>query len=230
MSRLREEPMKADRVIVQADGGSRGNPGPAGYGAVVIDATTGEVLAERGEPIGIHTNNVAEYSGLIAGLQAAAALGVQHVDIQMDSKLVVEQMKGTWQAKHPAMRQLRDEAQALARGFDAITFTWIPREKNKYADRLANEAMDRAAANKDGKVHVSGTESQLFDKKLPIRQPSWRPPLSRPTRLLLVRHGSTEHSMERLFSGRNELPLNSYGRNRRKRYGPGFELCRVSQQ
>ena len=99
------------RLVVEADGGSRGNPGPAGYGAVVRDAVTGEVLAERAAGIGRATNNVAEYGGLIAGLTAAVELDPAEVEVRMDSKLVVEQMSGRWQVKHPAMKPLADEAQ-----------------------------------------------------------------------------------------------------------------------
>jgi len=130
-------------VVVEADGGSRGNPGPAGYGAVVLDAESGAVLVERGDYLGTTTNNVAEYNGLLAGLRAAAELGARRVDVRMDSKLVVEQMSGRWQVKNPGMRELAREAAALRAAFDEITFTWIPREQNKRADRLANEAMDR---------------------------------------------------------------------------------------
>jgi probable phosphoglycerate mutase len=129
-------------VIVEADGGSRGNPGPAGYGAVVWDAGRAVVLAERKESLGVTTNNVAEYRGLIAGLAAAAESGAREVDVRMDSKLVVEQMSGRWQVKHPAMIPLADRARQLAAGFDRVDFTWIPRKQNTHADRLANEAMD----------------------------------------------------------------------------------------
>ena len=104
------------KVIVEADGGSRGNPGPAGYGAVVM-AEDGTVLAERAESLGTATNNVAEYSGLIAGLTAARELGAAEVAVRMDSKLVVEQMKGTWQVKNAALRELAREAVALRSGF-----------------------------------------------------------------------------------------------------------------
>ncbi len=97
------------KVIVEADGGARGNPGPAGYGAVVREAATGEVLLELGERIGEATNNVAEYRGLLAGLRAAADLGAVEVEVRMDSKLVVEQMSGRWQIKHPALRALAAE-------------------------------------------------------------------------------------------------------------------------
>jgi len=200
------------RVIVEADGGSRGNPGPAGYGAVVMDARTGEVLAERSEFIGIETNNVAEYSGLIAGLTAARELGASEVAVRMDSKLVVEQMSGRWQVKHPAMRPLAREAAALRQSFASVTFQWIPREQNKHADRLANEAMDRGtgkAARVTRPRAESRTDSHL--EKAQAQQSMWVPPSSTPTRLILVRHGSTEHSAERRFSGRNELPLVQVG-------------------
>ncbi|MEU3963558.1 bifunctional RNase H/acid phosphatase [Streptomyces buecherae] len=130
------------RFVVEADGGSRGNPGPAGYGAVVFDQESGQPLAEAAEFIGTATNNVAEYRGLIAGLRAAYALDpAAHVLVRMDSKLVVEQMSGRWKIKHPDMRPLATEAAAV---FPAgqVSYAWVPREQNKHADRLANEAMD----------------------------------------------------------------------------------------
>ncbi|MGW5693414.1 bifunctional RNase H/acid phosphatase [Streptomyces asiaticus] len=132
----------ARRFIVEADGGSRGNPGPAGYGALVRDAETGETLAEVAEYLGTATNNVAEYKGLIAGLRAAYALDpAAEVRVRMDSKLVIEQMSGRWKIKHPDMRPLAAEAKGLAPP-GRVTYEWIPRENNKHADRLANEAMD----------------------------------------------------------------------------------------
>ncbi|WP_208818331.1 bifunctional RNase H/acid phosphatase [Streptomyces marokkonensis] len=128
--------------IVEADGGSRGNPGPAGYGAVVSDAATGETLTETAEYLGVATNNVAEYRGLLAGLRAARALDPQaRVHVRMDSKLVIEQMTGRWKIKHPAMKPLAAEAAAVLPP-ERVTYEWIPRERNKHADRLANEAMD----------------------------------------------------------------------------------------
>ncbi|MFH9857982.1 bifunctional RNase H/acid phosphatase [Streptomyces sp. NPDC017202] len=128
--------------IVEADGGSRGNPGPAGYGSVVIDAATGETLVERAEYIGVATNNVAEYRGLLAGLRAARELDpAAPVRVRMDSKLVVEQMSGRWKIKHPDMKPLAAEA-ARIHPPGQVTYEWIPREQNKHADRLANEAMD----------------------------------------------------------------------------------------
>jgi probable phosphoglycerate mutase len=134
------------KVIVEADGGSRGNPGNAGYGAVVLDPVTEEVLAERSEGLGITTNNVAEYTGLIAGLRAASELGADEVEVRMDSKLVVEQMCGRWQIKHPMLRPLAEEAASLVRELKRVTFEWIPRARNTRADALANRAMDAQAA------------------------------------------------------------------------------------
>jgi ribonuclease H / adenosylcobalamin/alpha-ribazole phosphatase len=192
-----------DAVVVEADGGSRGNPGPAGYGAVVFDAATGEVLAERKESLGVVSNNVAEYRGLIAGLSAAADLGARRVAVRMDSKLVIEQMSGRWQIKHESMKPLAREAVALRSRFDAVTFQWIPREQNSHADRLANEAMDLAA----------GKAPRVAPRPVPTatQQTMWTLPSEPPTRLILVRHGSTEHSAAKRFSGRNELPLNDVG-------------------
>ena len=130
------------RFVVEADGGSRGNPGQAAYGALVRDPETGEVLVERGERIGVASNNVAEYRGLIAGLEAVRQLDPDaHVEVRMDSKLVVEQMSGRWQVKHPDMKQLVKQAFA-AFPSGQVSYTWIPREKNKAADRLVNAALD----------------------------------------------------------------------------------------
>ncbi|RAS59013.1 putative phosphoglycerate mutase [Lentzea atacamensis] len=185
------------KVIVEADGGSRGNPGPAGYGAVVRDKLSGETLAERKGFIGVATNNVAEYQGLIAGLRAAQELGAETVDVRMDSKLVVEQMSGRWKIKHPSMQPLALEAQQLARTFGRITYEWIPRERNRQADRLANEAMDgneKPDASKEG------------DK-----QPHWSGATGDPTRLILLRHGQTRLSVERRYSGRGDHPLTELG-------------------
>ncbi|WP_327395308.1 bifunctional RNase H/acid phosphatase [Streptomyces phaeochromogenes] len=146
-------------LIVEADGGSRGNPGPAGYGAVVIDAATGETLAEAAEYLGVATNNVAEYSGLVAGLRAARDLDpTATVRVRMDSKLVVEQMSGRWQIKHPAMRPLAAEARSILPP-DRVTYEWIPRAENKHADRLANEAMD--AGKRGEQWSPSGSTADL---------------------------------------------------------------------
>ncbi|MFB7997909.1 bifunctional RNase H/acid phosphatase [Streptomyces sp. NPDC056002] len=150
--------------IVEADGGSRGNPGPAGYGSVVIDAATGETLAEAAEYIGVATNNVAEYRGLVAGLRAAHALDPQaSVHVRMDSKLVVEQMSGRWKIKHPDMRPLAAEA-ATVLPASQVTYEWIPRERNKHADRLANEAMD---AGKQGRQWEASRSTAELDTSRP---------------------------------------------------------------
>ncbi|MFF3512918.1 bifunctional RNase H/acid phosphatase [Streptomyces sp. NPDC002573] len=153
--------------IVEADGGSRGNPGPAGYGSVVLDAATGETLVERAEFIGTATNNVAEYRGLLAGLSAAHELDpAARVHVRMDSKLVVEQMSGRWKIKHPAMRPLAMQAAAL---FPAgqVTYEWIPREQNKHADRLANEAMDAGSRGERWEPSRSTAESDARAVTLP---------------------------------------------------------------
>ena len=203
------------RVVVQADGGSRGNPGPAGYGAVVLDAETGATLAERKAAIGIDTNNVAEYQGLIAGLTAAAELGASEVLVQLDSKLVIEQMSGRWQVKHPSMRPLARQAAELAAGFAEVDFQWIPRERNSQADRLANEAMDAAA----GPAPAAEPPARSLEPAEPVQDElpaddntgAWVPPQDTPTRLLLVRHGVTEYSLERRFAGRSDLELTEAG-------------------
>ncbi|WP_029373705.1 bifunctional RNase H/acid phosphatase [Mycobacterium sp. UM_WWY] len=186
------------KVLVEADGGSRGNPGPAGYGAVVYTADHVSVLAERNEFIGVSTNNVAEYRGLIAGLEAAAATGADEVAVSMDSKLVVEQMSGRWRVKHPDLVVLQQEAAALAAGFDRVTFTWIPRAQNAHADRLANEAMD------------AGTGKPVVAEK--PAAPGWTGATGAPTRMLLLRHGQTELSVERRYSGRGNPALTEFGR------------------
>ena len=128
-------------VVVWTDGGARGNPGPAGYGAVVA-TPAGEVLAEVAEGIGWATNNVAEYRGVIAGLRRAKELGARRVRVRADSLLVVNQQKGLWKVKNAGLRPLWAEAARLAGGFDRVTWEHVPRERNRRADALANQAMD----------------------------------------------------------------------------------------
>ncbi|MHA7134218.1 bifunctional RNase H/acid phosphatase [Oerskovia turbata] len=129
-------------LIVEADGGSRGNPGPAGYGALVRDGATGAVLAERARYLGVTSNNVAEYSGLVAGLVAAREIDAEaRVLVRMDSKLVVEQMSGRWKIKHEDMRRLAAEAATVLPSAQ-VAYEWVPRSENSAADALANEAMD----------------------------------------------------------------------------------------
>lgn len=170
----------ARRLVVEADGGSRGNPGPAGYGAVVLDAATGETLAEAAEYIGVATNNVAEYRGLIAGLTAAKALfpdaGASgpdlEVHVRMDSKLVVEQMSGRWKIKHPDMKPLAARAAAILPP-SSVTYEWIPRAQNKHADRLANEAMD---AGRDGRRWEASASTAELDAPARTPLPDRGPP------------------------------------------------------
>ncbi|MGV1034843.1 MAG: reverse transcriptase-like protein [Microbacteriaceae bacterium] len=134
------------RLLVEADGGSRGNPGIAAGGAVVIDASDGLVLAEIGVYVGHASNNVAEYNGMIAGLTRAFEMFPEaEVIVRMDSKLVVEQMMGRWKIKHPDMATLARQAREII-GTRTVLFEWVPREENKLADRMANESMDAQAS------------------------------------------------------------------------------------
>lgn len=198
------------RVIVEADGGSRGNPGPAGYGAVVRDAATGEVLAERAAGIGRATNNVAEYRGVIAGLAAAVELGAAAVDVRLDSKLIVEQMSGRWKVKHPDMKPLAAEVTALVRRFGSASFRWVPRERNTYADRLANEAMDAAARGLQWRPPAAEVPEP---EPPPVRNrlSGWQDAPEPPTTMLLLRHGQTPLSVEKRFSGVGDRPLTEIG-------------------
>ncbi|TDC44940.1 bifunctional RNase H/acid phosphatase [Actinomadura sp. KC345] len=195
------------KLVVEADGGSRGNPGPAGYGALVRDALTGEVLAEVAEAIGRATNNVAEYRGLIAGLAAAAGIDPSaRVEVRMDSKLVVEQMSGQWKIKHPDMIPLARQARDLAQDLGSVSYGWIPRNRNAHADRLANEAMDAAARGEHWVRKVEETPGE------PEPPPAgWVPPSATPMTTLLLRHGETPLSVEKRFAGTNDVPLTANG-------------------
>ncbi len=194
-----------NKLIVEADGGSRGNPGPAGFGAIVKDAQTGTILAQRAEHLGIATNNVAEYRGLIAGLRAAAEINpTASVVARMDSKLVVEQMSGRWKIKHPDMRELALEARDILPTSN-VEYEWIPRAQNTIADGLANDAMDGG----DGTIisnSPAGAEASPAgaETKQPAGSPSGAPPSFRtemPVTLALVRHGVTPLTISRKFSG-----------------------------
>jgi len=134
------------RLLVEADGGSRGNPGIAAGGAVVIDEETGELLAEIGAFVGIATNNVAEYTGMLEGVRRALAIDPHaELRVRMDSKLVVEQMSGRWKIKHPDMATLAAQARELLASTPFV-FEWVPRLENSRADKLANESMDKKAS------------------------------------------------------------------------------------
>jgi ribonuclease HI len=133
------------KARLSTDGGARGNPGPAAYG-YVLEAEDGTVLDARGEPIGIATNNVAEYRALLAGLEKAVELGVTELEVVSDSELVVKQMRGEYRVKNEALRHLSVEAGRLARQVGKVTYTAVRREHNELADRLVNEALDRGRA------------------------------------------------------------------------------------
>ena len=223
--------MTSRRFIIEADGGSRGNPGPAGYGATVRDGDTGELLAQAAEYIGRATNNVAEYRGLIAGLRAAHALDpMALVDVRMDSKLVVEQMSGRWKIKHPDMQPLAAEAkQIFPRG--QVSYAWIPRNQNKDADRLANEAMDAGQSGRQwaAKPQPAAAPTATVAEPAPAAELApavgWaRPDLGAPTTFLLLRHGETALTPEKRFSGSggSDPELSEYGRAQADRAAAGL--------
>ena len=211
-------------LIVEADGGSRGNPGPAAYGAVVRDAVTGAVLAELAGYLGEVSNNVAEYRGAIAGLEHAYEVDPEaNVEMRLDSKLVVEQMSGRWQIKHPDMRDLARRARDVYPP-GHVTYTWVPRAQNALADRLVNEMIDSALGN--GKTHIvridglpeedvlaedivgsidvertrAVAEAEAASGAPKNVMVGWAD-LAAPTQTLLVRHGATALSLEKRFSG-----------------------------
>jgi ribonuclease H / adenosylcobalamin/alpha-ribazole phosphatase len=205
------------RLVVEADGGSRGNPGPAAYGALVRDADTGELLAERAQTIGVATNNVAEYRGLIAGLEAVHEIDPDaEVEVRMDSKLVVEQMSGRWKVRHPDIRPLASQAVRLAPF--GTTYRWIPRELNSHADRLLNEVLDLESGRSRKRSGPGIPEPTVAEPPRAVppdvdAPPPPHPPvtaaviaaradLGPPTTLLLLRHGATDHTTGRRFSGR----------------------------
>jgi probable phosphoglycerate mutase len=189
-------------LVVEADGGSRGNPGVAGYGALVRDEATGALLVELAEPLGQASNNVAEYSGLLAGLKAAAEIDTGAVvHVRLDSKLVIEQMTGRWKIKHEDMRRLALEARDVCKAIEAaggsVSFEWIPREKNKDADALSNDAMDGKSVRRvhtDSEELVGGEVSPEVDG-----------PPARDLRLLLVQIPSSEGAIERVVAAARPL-------------------------
>ncbi|MET7688343.1 bifunctional RNase H/acid phosphatase [Streptomyces sp. NPDC005483] len=215
--------------IVEADGGSRGNPGPAGYGSVVLDAATGETLVETYEYLGVVTNNVAEYRGLLAGLRAAHDLDPSaSVHVRMDSKLVVEQMSGRWKIKHPDMKPLAREAGRVYPP-GQVTYEWIPREQNKHADRLANEAMDSGASASS--VRKLSSAEAVADVRAPkdeadvraakaVASPGWAPAdMGAPAVFVLLRHGETPLTPQKRFSGSGgtDPALSDIGREQARR-------------
>lgn len=227
-------------LVVEADGGSRGNPGVAGYGALVRDGATGRVLAERAAPLGKASNNVAEYQGLIAGLQAVLDLDLAadaQVEVLMDSKLVVEQMSGRWKIKHQDMRRLALEATDLAQQIGwqggAVSYRWIPREQNGAADALSNKGMDGEHVATDmvtdegNRLQEEGSapdaagdgadEPTFGDSRTPVSDlvfsDETTPTLEGSCRLVLVRHGVTDYTVAHRLDGRGGAnpPLNERG-------------------
>ena len=181
------------KLIIEADGGSRGNPGMSGAGAVVIDGATGNILREISEAVGIATNNVAEYSALIFALEAAFEIDpAAEIVVRMDSKLVVEQMSGRWKIKHPDMLSLGARVQQLIKG-KGVEFVWIPREQNVLADALANKAMDGVPASAAAAVEFNHVAPSS------IRAP--QSSVSQATTLIMVRHGRTALTEGRKISG-----------------------------
>ena len=174
-----------------ADGGSRGNPGPAGYGAVITE--DGKIIAELYDFIGIETNNVAEYNGLLAGLRKIHEIDPHAtVDVRMDSKLVIEQMSGGWQIKHPGMRELAKKCRD-AHDPRLVNYTWIPRDENSHADRLANKAMDAESGNAAMATIAALHQKNYLTERLRSGEVA--------TWIYFVRHGETPLTPDRKFSG-----------------------------
>ena len=203
--------------MIEADGGSRGNPGPAAYGAVLKDADTGEVIAEDGSTSVWRPTTSRSTRGLIGGLQLAAELAPHaEIEVRMDSKLVVEQMSGRWKIKHPDMKPLALEANRLAPF--GTTYTWMPREQNQHADRLANEALDGlrsgvtyyGAEPEERRGRPGDEEPETADEEVPqsasaqqsgVGFRGWSPTPTCADHAVLVRHGVTPHTVEKRFSG-----------------------------
>ena len=181
------------KLIIEADGGSRGNPGLSGAGAVVIDAASGNILREISEAVGIATNNVAEYSAVIFALEVAFEIDpAAEIVVRMDSKLVVEQMSGRWKIKHPDMLALGARVQQLISG-KKVEFVWIPREQNVLADALANKAMDGEPAP----TAAAGEFNHVAPSSIRAPQSS----VAEATTLIMVRHGRTALTESRKISG-----------------------------
>lgn len=213
------------KLVIYADGGSRGNPGIAGSGTAVYSADRQQLLREIAYVVGTKsTNNVAEYHGLLRGLEAAVELGADEVDFFMDSKLVVEQMNGRWKIKHPDMQALALEARKLIDQIGTFNLSWVPRAKNKVADALSNVAMDAAAAGEpvgfvggteqaDQAPAVQETASVEPGELAAASQPSdWMAEQGPVTRFILVRHGQTAMSVAKQYSGYADPELTEFGR------------------
>ena len=218
------------KLVIFADGGSRGNPGIAGSGTAVYNEDRSQLLKEIAYVVGQKsTNNVAEYHGLLRGLEAAVELGADEVEFYMDSKLVVEQMNGRWKIKHPDMQKLAIEARRLLDQIPSFSLEWVPRAKNSVADALSNVAMDAAAKgdpagildmgsgdgaeavaadSQDASGEVGGTSASTASSTAA----DWRPETGQSTRFILLRHGQTAMSAAKQYSGRANPELTELGK------------------
>ncbi|MDA2988594.1 MAG: bifunctional RNase H/acid phosphatase [Actinomycetota bacterium] len=217
--------------LVQADGGSRGNPGPAAYGTVISDPANGQTVAELAEFFDHATNNFAEYRGAIAGLEYVHSIDASaRIEVRLDSKLVVEQMSGRWKIKNDDIRKLALRARD-AHDPTLVEYVWVPRADNARADALVNEMLNQAlgggattihrgiggnAEDVVGEAQESEVQAELFEaiaeEEPPRTMIGWAS-LGSPTTLLLARHGATAYSLEKRFSGTGgvDLPLIELG-------------------
>lgn len=210
------------KVIIEADGGSRGNPGIAGSGTLIYNADRSQVLKEYSYVVGKATNNVAEYHGLLNGLRGAAELGATEVSVRMDSKLVVEQMSGRWKIKHPDMKELALECKKVASSIGSVSYEWIPRSENSHADALANKAMDALAEGAavgflELEEPAAKTDSEEKVVETATSPAVWNGATTQATRFVLLRHGQTAMSAARQYSGWSNPELTSVGLEQARR-------------
>jgi len=232
-----------NRLLIEADGGSRGNPGPAGSGAVLIDFDSGIILAEIALFIGVATNNIAEYRAVLAAIELANEIAPDaKLLVRMDSKLVVEQMSGRWKIKNEGMQDMSSQM-VKAIGSRQISFEWIPREKNSKADSLANEAMDaetsviRKFVGEPGTSTINvvtvaskGTAADLeYNPELPSSVRAPRNVTKKLTTVILVRHGRTALTESHKLSGRGgeDPQLSELGRDDASKVA--LELAKVGK-
>ena len=222
------------KLVIFADGGSRGNPGIAGSGTAVYNEDRSQLLREIAYVVGQKsTNNVAEYHGLLRGLEAAVELGADEVEFYMDSKLVVEQMNGRWKIKHPDMQKLAIEARRLLNQIPRFSLEWVPRAKNSVADELSNVAMDAAAKGEPvgildmgagdavetgaavdaaGSEEPGGEAGETSPSTASSTAADWRSETGQSTRFILLRHGQTAMSAAKQYSGRANPELTELGK------------------
>lgn len=210
------------KLVIFADGGSRGNPGIAGSGTAVYNEDRSQLLREIAYVVGQKsTNNVAEYHGLLRGLEAAVELGADEVEFYMDSKLVVEQMNGRWKIKHPDMQKLAIEARRLLNQIPRFSLEWVPRAKNSVADELSNVAMDAAAKGEPVGIldmgagdaaEAGGEAGEASPSTVSSTAADWRPECGPATRFILLRHGQTAMSAAKQYSGRANPELTELGK------------------